>query len=291
MLLGKERESGSWPAGSNRWSGFSGRVDPAERTALGAAREFLEESLHSVRLGCRGREAPAADDQERGPEYESLEGVEEVLRRALTLENVIQGRMEIQKHITYLVPVAFLDYPGIFQSCRQELLGMNRVVARFANARRLCLRRLSNLFVPGRALTSELHVRDLRMLSDCEVEVELWNSTDFAKSYHVFILTPDVMREFKRFNSSWRAMLRFMEEKRGGGICDHPAVQSIRMDGMLCSARIDKANLEKSELRWWPLAELKAVIRNKAQYRGIFRHCFLEFLDGLVSAIEQPLSV
>lgn len=49
FLLGKERHNARWPAGSGRWSDFGGGTTDDESAETTAAREFVEETLATVK--------------------------------------------------------------------------------------------------------------------------------------------------------------------------------------------------------------------------------------------------
>ena len=280
VLLGKEKETPEWRTGSNRWSGFSGKVDPTERVALAAAREFLEESLCSVRLA-RGGDTKC--------KYESPEQVERALRRALPVEIIIPGKTETCKHITFLAYVDFVDYPRAFHECREDLLAMDAVFKQFHADKKTYLESISNILLPGSSLSSTLVVRDVRVLSDREVEVELWCREDRSKTYHVFTLTSAVMQDFQALNASWRAVARLVEENKASARIDHPALRIAKVNGAMYNAFIDKSYMEKSELRWWSVTELREIARNKELHKDVFRPYFLDFLDCLVTTIEREM--
>ena len=116
--------------------------------------------------------------------------------------------------------------------------------------------------------------------------MELWCSQDSSRSYHVFVLDPGMMKSFKALSESWRSIVRFVEEKEGSVGLAHPAVKINRVDGTVTNGSVNKAFMEKSELRWWSLRELKEIIKHKPDYKEVFRPYFLDFLHCVVATVE-----
>ena len=124
LLLGKEKETPGWRMGSNKWSGFSGKAESLEHIHLTAAREFLEESLCAVSLSDDDGDASAGV-------FSTPSQIEDILRKSLPIENIVQGRSNLCKHITFLTSVRFNNYPEVFRRYRSELLAMDAVFHHF----------------------------------------------------------------------------------------------------------------------------------------------------------------
>jgi hypothetical protein len=275
VLLGKEKETPGWWLGSNKWSGFSGRVYAAESTCTAAAREFCEESLCVVPLG----------PSEGCTDVVGKGEVEVALKKVVPIENVVQGRTETCKHVTFLVPVSFADYPGRFSRVRHTLLEIEDVFRQYNKLKKSCMENVSRILLPGSAVSPLLTVRDVRILDERSVEVEVWCERDESKSFHIFTMPPAVMTDLTALYASWRVIVRFVEERLPG--LAHPAVRIQKVRDTVTSAFVDKAYMEKSELRWWSAKELREAAENKSKYKSTFRPYFLEFLHTLLYALER----
>lgn len=277
LLLGKEKYTPGWRLGSNRWSGFSGKAEHAEKLFSIAAREFCEESLGAVPLL-----------QTQPDKFENVTDVEAVLRKSsLQLENIVRGKCDLCKHITFLTRVPFLNYPKRFAHDRRELLAMDAVFRAFHKCKKAYLESISKILLPGSSISSILSVRDVRILNSTEIEIELWCNTDSSKSYHIFILPQDHMDCFHDVCATWRTLVRYVHDNWKNPTLWHPAVTIQNVDGIITNAFINKAYLEKSELKWWSFSELRSIIDNKEKHQDCFRPYFLDFLHCILTTIEN----
>ena len=307
VLLGREKETPGWRMGSNRWSAFSGKIDADEDLVVAATREFKEETLSVVPLTRPDQKRQGGDTEEaeayefrrpgrvnvykRNHKETDAQAVS-ALRSALTLESVFNNRNEICRHVTFLAEVQFDDYPRLFSELRRDLLKADGVFGLYHKKMKLYLDRVPGCFIPGTHLSSQLVVRDVRLLQDRSVEVDIWSTEECACSRHVFLVGADVFEDVGNLSSCWRELVRFVDDNRlrsksGGG---HPAVRISAVRGTVSNAHVDKAYMEKSEIKWWSLNELKNVCRNKGQFRDDFRPHFLEFLHFVVSSLESLTS-
>jgi 8-oxo-dGTP pyrophosphatase MutT (NUDIX family) len=111
VLLGKEKELRGWASGSNLWSTFSGRLERNEDPSLGAAREFLEESLCVVRLDKVGQHSTPQE----------VAGIVKDLAVS-TVEYFVRGRTTVCRSVLYVVQIPYdEDAPRRFRVVRREL--------------------------------------------------------------------------------------------------------------------------------------------------------------------------
>jgi len=242
-----------------------------------AAREFIEETLALV------------GDITKGNYSQAIETMALTVQQAFPIENIMNKNSNTCRHVTYLLPVPYKDYPRHFQTCRQRMIAMDSVFQLFHKAKKIHLENISKILLPGSTISNGLVVRDTRVLNDKEVEIEIWCDADATKSYHVFVISNSMMNDFKRLIEKWRALVRFVEQNIDQLPVDHPATHIFKVGGAVCNAYVDRNFLEKSQLQWWTLRELRQISENKNSYRTLFRPQFLEFMDCIVSTIDSAV--
>lgn len=279
MLLGREKETPGWRLGSNRWSAFSGKVDSDEDLVAAATREFREETLALV---------PLSNPEERAVPgaRETYSDATNALRRALPLENFFSSRNEACRHVTFIAEVRYDDYPRQFSELRAELLKAEGVFQRYNRRRTLYADRVPSFCIPGTRVSQRVAVRDVRLVDEA-VEVQLWDEQDNSGTLHLFQVPPCVHRYLLALCACWRAVVRFVEDNRLGSCFAHPAVRVCRVHGNVTQAYVDRSFLEKSEVRWFSLTDLRLVCRNKGLHREQFRPHFLDFLHCITCSLDS----
>lgn len=256
LLLGKERETPGWHQGSNKWSGFSGKLEQGETPLGGAAREFLEESCAAVAPD--GSETPPT-----GPELERALGALEVVERSA------ETAREKVVHHTYLMQLPYGPYPARFAQMRRALLDIDAVMGGFHLLKKKSPR-VPKLFLPG-FQAGDLVVTDFG-LSDGDVVTELRSPTE--RVHLSFAVTPTVAADVAELRAAWTAVLALLDANLP--LLAHPAVHVRRRHGSVIAAYVDKVYLEKCELAWWPLDEVLQLI--EAGQTADFRAGFLDVL-------------
>ena len=235
---------------------FSGKIERGETLACGAAREFLEESCCAVAPD--GSDvAPSAADLER-----TLETVEAVDRLAETAR-------ETALHRTYLLPLVFASYPQRFAEKRRDLLELDAVLGRFNLLKSSCSR-VPRLYLPGFE-AGDLVVTDFGLAAG-DVCVELRSAAERVRL--CFAVSAAVAEDVAALRSAWGDALACLADDRP--LLSHPAVCVRRRHGAVVAAHVDKGYLEKCELAWWPLDEVRRLVA--AGQTELFREGFLEVL-------------
>ena len=256
LLLGKERETPGWPQGSNKWSAFTGKIEHGESLAAGAAREFLEESCASVAL----------DGSDVAPR---VADVVEILETLDVVDRVIETPHETALHRTYLLPLPFAPYPESFASRRRALMDLDLILGRYYLLRKSSTR-VPRLFLPGFE-AGDLVVTHFS-LSDGDVVTEL--RSDVERVHLRFAASAAVAADVAALRVAWDEAIACLDEDNP--LLAHPAVYVQRRHGAIVSAHVDKAFLEKCELAWWPLNEVRRLVaEGEAQD---FREGFIEIL-------------
>ena len=273
LLLGRERDTPGWHQGSRRWSTFSGRAEGGESALQNATREFLEESCGAVQLEPEG--AVPVD----------AASVERCLAKSGVLERRFQAKNEIAKHVTFVARVPLLDQVSVFAFYRFQLLRLDAIFKALHRARKSC-DAVPRLALPGFKASPLLATRDFDVFDapGARLLVELWD----GRRGHVVELdaTEEMLVELRRLRDAQAVVRAFLAEHAGDPLLRHPAVRVARVGGVVAHAHVDRAFLEKSELRWFAARELL-----EAQAEGLlddsFRRCFVESLHDITACIDE----
>ncbi len=270
LLLGREKETLGWRQGSNKWSGFSGRVEPGEDACLGAAREFVEESLAAVPL--EGSMRVPVDVEEAAA----------CLRRGAPRVEFCQ-RPEGQQpscHVSFVKRVPYADYARSFAAARDGVLECDRVFRAYHRAKKVA-ERLPRLLLPGYRISPSLTVVGGEE-REGGVELRIWDEGRRTMRRTWFGLAREAAREWAAVYQLWRVVVDFVAARRLPAL-EHPAVSLQRVQGELVGAYVNKCYLEKSEVRWWPLEELEGAVAARPLD---FRRFFAENATALVAAVR-----
>ena len=268
VLLGRERETLGWREGSHKWSPFSGKVEGDENSLEGAAREFMEESCACV---------PEAQG-----DFITLQEVRDELRlRARAVEQTMEYKGEQLVYCTYILRVPLLAYEERFAATQARLLGLDEVFRDYYRAKKQ-LDAVPRFLLPGFTLSSCIVVADFR-IKGAEVEVVLHEEDSVEELVVVFGVSAEIMEALRGIEPAWRAVQSFVQAHLHDPIMSHPAVKIVTSRDQVVNAYINRAYLEKCEIRWWPLAELLMEPTKRAD--SPFRRLFLENLTVLASHI------
>ena len=275
LLLGRERETPGWTQGSRRWSSFSGRVEAGESALQNAAREFVEESCAAVALEEGGRVPVRTSDVER------------CLARASVVERGFVARGgEAARHVTFVARVPFADQPAQFARFRGQLMRLDAVFRALYRARKDC-EAAPRLVFPGFEMSPRLVTQDLE-LDDVEeppkLRVTLWSA--WGRELVELQPTAPMLPELRRLRDALAVVRCCVAEPEAAAALAHPAVRVTRVGGVVAHARVDRAFLEKSELRWFEAVELEQA-RAEGRLADDFRRCFLEAMPDVLGRIAD----
>lgn len=273
VLLGRERDTPGWRQGSKKWSGFSGKVEANEDAIQGAAREFAEEACACVPIG--GIQLPAR-----------ISDVAEMLRRhAWPIEKITLAKGEELVYCTYVVRVPHAPYEQIFAQTRTRLLELDLVFRNFYRIKKLASS-APHFFFPGFVLTSKITTVGLRVLNAAEVEVRMHEEGRSEDLLCVFACPVGLAASLRNVQHALDYLHFFVSGRAQDPIFSHPAVVLITSRSCVVNAHVNKAYLEKCELRWW---KLSALTEAHACARGDtdFRKLFLENLTTVATCIAQ----
>ena len=270
VLLGKEREVRGWANGSNLWSTFSGRLERDEEPPIGAAREFLEESLCSVQLEPEMPQSPRA-----------LASFVDRVR-----VGTVQGKASACRCLLYVVVVPYDEgAPTRFLATRRRIDQLASIERRFAGEKRRCSD-VPSLCVPGTVLAPGLIVASVRIHMS-HVCVSIYDG--LCLSEHTFHLGDVHLSSVQRVIDAWESFvndLRTVPEE----VLRHPAVKCVKVFGRIVDVRVNMSFLEKSEIDWWPLDTLRVATPNNSSVCANFRPHFVRILPGIVAVADSVAS-
>jgi len=264
LLLGREREVLGWRQGSRKWGGFSGRAEAGESAEEAAAREFLEETCACVPITERAYDPP---------------GLARALRAAPSLELTLRGPEpdDVLSHVTFFFELPY--DPGLeprFQALRAELAELDAAFRGFYRLKK-GTEHLPRLALPGYVLGAGAVTVDFEPEAQDRLRV-LYEDAAGEQASLVLQLSPAAYAEALRLREAWTEVLDFVRARADAPVLSHPAVCLTRARGRLLAAYVNKAFLEKSDVRWWPLAELERLARERWRGGDAFRRYFLDNL-------------
>jgi hypothetical protein len=278
LLLGRERDTPGWHQGSRRWSSFSGRSEGGESELQNAAREFLEESCSAVGLDGDAAELPP-----------SAAAVERSLARAGVLERCFTARGEAARHVTFVARVPLADQVATFAAFRRQLLRLDAVFRSLYRARKAC-ETAPRLALPGFAAAPQLVTQDFSVEDAVpagaapRLVLTLWDGR--RGEAMDFEITWKMAAELRRVREAQGAVRAALAQPGTAAVLSHPAVRVTCVGGVPAYAHVDRAYLEKSELRWFAAADLVRA-RLEGGLAENFRRCFVEALPDVIGCIAD----
>jgi 8-oxo-dGTP pyrophosphatase MutT (NUDIX family) len=274
VLLGREKELRGWASGSNLWSTFSGRLERNEDPPLGAAREFLEESLCVVSLG-------QGDERRTTPK-----DVADIVKNLAmsTVEYFVRGRTTVCRSLLYIVQIPYDDeLPRRFRALRRELeaLAVRERVYSQERRRYPCV---PSICCPGYHLSPSVVVSDVR-IQGSNVCLQIWDGA----AHSAQVLNLGAGFHLSEVQCVLDARTSFLADVRrtAAHLLDHPAVKCTVVAGELLDLKVNHAYLEKSEIAWWPLERLRGLDASQLRH---FRPHFAKLLPDLINAAEPTRS-
>jgi ADP-ribose pyrophosphatase YjhB (NUDIX family) len=275
VLLGREREVPGWRQGSYKWCTFSGKLENDESALHGAAREFTEEACACIPLD--GFLLPARVDVVQ----------DALIKRGHAVEMSVVVRGEKLVHYTYIVRTPYAPYPEIFHGTRERLLHLDSVFRVYCKMKK-GVEGVSRLCIPGTFLSESLMVVNVRPGEAGCVSIDV-NDQEINLTISI-VVSLSVALQISKLMLTWKEVLEYITKNAADPILQHPAVRILRWGEHIVGAYVDKAYLEKCELRWWPLERLKqlrtAAWQPGADGTGSFRRLFLDNMGILSEHIE-----
>lgn len=274
FLLGREREVVGWKQGSRKWSAFSGKLENHERTEEAAAREFVEESCASVPL----------DESMQLPTR--AEEVARILSGEARLERTVVGRCEELSHVTFLKRIPFTDVCSEFERSRARLLYLDGMFRSYYRVKKSC-ENTPRMLQPGHEFSHSLFTIACVCDKSKKRAATLHLYCDGNTSTVQVAVPHATWEEIKRIEDSLAKLDGFVASLRGDFILEHPAVHIVSIGGHVVNAYVDKAYLEKCEVRWFAVSELQRLYARAMQDGGTFRRFFYESLPDIINTVGQ----
>lgn len=279
LLLGRERFMPSWK-GSCRWSGFEGSRKDNESMDEAAVREFVEESLGVV---------PVAGGDALCAVHEREYWIRIVLK-------ILNERKAERYHTTFVLPVMYDEnIARKFIQLRMSLEHIDRAAQEWRYARPAVLGG-EDMDVGAVEMIqgddeSETYVRVRRIPrhpSQPHLVAAPWSTDVFnEEGVQLAILKGGIARGVLE----WDRLRKRVERT----LVDHPSVSVQRCErwGTLQNVTISKDHLEKDQVRWWSIPELRKVLEGRGQIgTDRFRPYFLPVLQTLLHELSlDPPSV
>lgn len=277
VLLGREKETAGWKQGSNKWSGFSGRIEQGEDLYDGAAREFVEESLAVV---------PFDNDK-----VTSARKVSDVLRGQGGAGWKVELYMRVSPpltHVSFVQGVPFADYPSRFRALRAVLSESDSRFRAFHKIKKAA-EGLPRLLFPGYRLSPSLTVTSGRRVKRKNIVLSLWDSILGKVVEHELALASSAAaKEAGAVYEAWEEVLYYLERNKQHGALQHPAVCLQLAGPHVVGAFVNKCYMEKSEIRWWGLEELEHAARTRPhEFRRFFGDALPDLMTAVRSAAER----
>ena len=240
VLLGRERYVQSWK-GSCKWSAFEGSRQKNETIKQTAIREFLEESLHEVYPDLV-RTAVQDDTHE--------------MRIVLTILN---HRSVKRYHCTYAVQIKWdPSLPTRFTTTRKRIEYIDQLNQEWENKRPLYIGKGSEIVIIN---DKEGGVHIESDAQSCIISAPWERDIQNERKLYTHISNERDVKHILQWES--------LRKKLCMSIIQHPCVctrYGVHDTSILEGVFIQKDYLEKDQLRWWSLEELKLVLANKGEY-------------------------
>lgn len=276
VLLGREKFTPGWRQGSHKWSTFSGKVDNHENALEGAAREFLEESCACVPI------------LTTSPSHANHRDIIDMLReKARQVEQITYCKGERLVYCTFIVRIPYAAYDAVFQESISKLHELDSICRYFYRTWKLAAI-IPRFMRPGFLLSNCLIVADVRVTGNTEVELVLHERGTWTDVIITLEVGIDVATALKSVREAWERVLAYLELRLHDPILSHPAVNVTRSRQLVIGVRVNKAYLEKCEIRWWNLDDLLNLqdIQTAAGIDGDFRRFFIENISNLAAHIK-----
>ena len=287
VLLGRERFERNW-TGSRRWSAFSGATVRAETPCETATREFLEESLAVAQppdaRGGFARNWPAHTIASNRHDY----GVHLTVR----------GDCRDRTQMTYVLRSRWVPHMCEEFALRARILReIAHMGARVHAARSkfpattpfLC----EDMVVSHRGGARVVGAIEFVNLHEDMLTVIFESSDATTSAVDTIVLSLDAaLHEAARAYVDWFDLRKRTSEYVRAVQADVAGTCAVHAtwnaSGMLTSVSVDQACLEKEQVMFWTLDDLRDVVANRGNSRhGKFRLYFLPSLHAALGHLER----
>jgi hypothetical protein len=268
VLLGRERIIDGWSDGSNRWSAFSGKVIPGEDSESCAAREAFEESL--------GLPFGAENTHDRAKRLISDRTIGRV-------EFSVQGSACICKNVLNVVRIDYdCNLPYKFGYIRSRLEHINRTRRVYTRNKKLH-GSAPDICIPGAKLSERVTVVKSRIIHPTCCDVRL---VDVETLQNINVTLVLDQKQFNDVSMVLDAHREFVDglSRSPKDILKHPAVYKTEINSEVVDVCVSQSFMEKSEVRWWNIEDLKIAIRN--ENAKDFRPHFFHLLPQIIQVCE-----
>lgn len=277
VLLGRERIIPGWRYGSHKWSNFSGKVEMNESALEGAAREFVEESCACVPVSsCHSAPTRPSDV------------LSKLRTNAHLIEQSTDYKGETLVYSTYIIRIPHSEYESVFRGVRDKLQELDTICRHFYRVRKHAAN-IPRFMRLGFMLSAQIVVADINVVGSNEVEIVLHESGTSADIVSMIEVCSATAMDLLAVQVAWRRVVDYLEWNGNDPIISHPALQITRSRHRIVSITVNKAYLEKCEIRWWKLNALLDMQYDMSVTGGdgAFRKIFIDNIASLGDHILQ----
>jgi hypothetical protein len=202
------------------------------------------------------------------------------------LEQLAVSRMRgACRHVTFLREIPWGAWPEHFARLRVEMLRLDSLFRYYTKCRR-SIEALPQLMLPGHRLSADLVVMDAQCVNGV-ISVRLWDGARRCCTEHQMQADAEVSRELKRISRTWQRVCTVVLHNTSQEALHHPAVELQWAGGALVAASVNRAHLEKSELRWWPVRQVQSALSGSYPSRSVFRAHFAELMPTAMQRLRE----
>lgn len=280
VLLGRERYIPQW-RGSLKWSGFEGGRKFEDTSILHmASREFIEESMGALHIG---KHVDTTVDSI----MEILETDQYFARVLLCINHNENRTIEQRFHVTYIVQFPYQrDAPQRFSDIRRDFLHFQNKLTQFQRIMTQIV--WEHPFIREEFIMNGKKVKAMTDIFMMNGELII-TYLDEDGTKKLIINENDVSCKERTAYLKWYA-LRLQIHSDIETLLQIP--QSIYVErnclGFFVNAKVNDEYLEKMEIDWWTLEDLKLVLMNKGNLRNhSFRAYFLPVLQRAIQELDK----
>lgn len=273
VLLGKERYINHW-RGSHKWSGFEGGRRPDEEVESTACREFLEESISSIRL--------TADANCNSSVLDFIHDSMYVARIVLC---ILHGSdvSDRKYHVTYLVEVPFsAEYVNTFANRRKSLMDLQMKEVQMSK-----LEQQVKCFGIGLPTEDDMWAAVVRVVDGASVF-----SVQVVTHDEETVVLPfpsagqeeaETYRRWLSLRSTITADINSLEPE-----CGRAVREERNSRDCVVSVKVNDDYVEKQCIKWWRYNDLCSVIQNGGYSNSeFFRPYFLPVLQRALDVVRE----
>lgn len=281
ILLGKERYINHW-RGSLKWSGFEGGRKPTENVINTACREFIEESLGVVSI-----ENDMFDFESYQEQIQNIIVQKKYFMRIILCINH-ENENSIEKkryHVTYVIEVPYnVSYIEKFDQSRSKIVDLFHKLSQFQK-----LQEQINYVYPfikeGNIVQSKQVKSILNVhVSNESLVVHFTDEDDNKKS----IFSTDFSNETSLYEKWWLARISLHEDVKYFDSLQKALIIKYNDANIFENATINDEFMEKQQIAWWDIDDLKEVMKNGGFFKNdFFRAYFIPVLQRTIQELNK----